>query len=234
MALRNFLLTLCFFLPLLASASMLHSSSSSHRHSSSSSSSSHRMRGQHPKPYQHRHGRVPTAASSSSSPSPEGTCKTTPYPQLCLQILSSSPHSSLHRQICVVSSVALSLTNASYHLALHVSHATPQSAPAAYAGVLQDCIDLMGNSMDQLRLSIARISHLDPAGSPEPALHAQVMDAQVSLSASFTFQDTCSDELQQHDTTPATAQLLKQGDAIGRVVSVALSLAATLQHRVSN
>lgn len=208
-----------------------HSPSPNHRHSSSPSSSSHRPRGQHPKPYQHRHGRVPTAASSSS---PAAACRTTPYPHLCLQILSSSPHSPLHRQIAVVSSFALSLTNASYRLALHVSRATPHSAPPTYAGALQDCIDLMDNSMDQLRLSIACISHLGPAGSPAPAVHAQVMDAQVSLSASFTFQDTCCEELHQHDATPAAAQLLKQGGAITRVVTVALALADTLQHRLSN
>lgn len=213
-----------FFLPLLLSP-----------YCSAASSSTHRIPGHHHhQQYQHGHGRVPTSGSSSSSPSPSAACKTTPYPQLCSRILSSSsPSTPLNRQIAVVSSFALGLTNTTYHMALHVSRLTPHSAPAAYSGALQDCIDLMGNSMDQLRLSISRLSHLNPAGSTMRELRAQVMDAQVALSASFTFQDTCSDELRQHDTTPATAQLLTKGGDITRAVNVALALAATLQHRVS-
>lgn len=223
MALTSFssLFFFFFLLPLLAFAMLS-------PYCSASPSSNHRH---HDQQYGHGHGRVP---SSSSSPLPSASCKTTPYPQLCSHILSSSsPSAPLNRQIAVVSSFALGLTNTTYHMALHASRLTPHSAPAAYAGALQDCIDLMDNSMQQLRLSISRLSHLNPAGSTVRALRAQVMDAQVSLSASFTFQDTCSDELRQHDTTPATAQLLQKGGDITRAVNVALALAQTLQHRVS-
>lgn len=166
-------------------------------------------------------------------------CRKTPYPQLCTHILlsSSSPSAPLNRQVADVSRFALGLTSSSYHLALHLSHTpAPRSAPRTYKGALQDCTDLMSNTMDQLRLSISRLSDLKTGRSSAYSLRAQVMDAQVSLSASYTFQGTCSDELLQCKVpaaAAAAAPLLRQVGDTERAVAIALALADKLQHRGS-
>ncbi|KAI5079637.1 hypothetical protein GOP47_0005116, partial [Adiantum capillus-veneris] len=86
----------------------------------------------------------------------------------------------------------------------------------------------------QLRLSISRLSDLNSARSSPYVLRSRIMDAQVSLSASFTYQDTCSDELHQRNVPPAVAaQLLKQVGDTSRAVTVALAMADTLHHRIS-
>lgn len=163
-------------------------------------------------------------------------CGTTPYPQLCAHILLSSsapPAAPLNRQIATVSSFALSLTSSSYQLAQHLaSIPPPRSAPRKYKGALQDCIDLMSSTMDQLRLSISRLSNLNTVRSSPYMLRSRIMDAQVSLSASFTYQDTCSDELKQRNM-PAAAQLLKQVGDTSRAVTVALAMADTLHRHIS-
>lgn len=186
---------------------------------------------------QHQVHRASSRSRGTGTVQFAGACKTTPYPQLCTHILlsSSAPAAPLNRQITAVSAFALSLTSSSYRLALHLSRIPPpRSAPRAYTGALQDCIDLMSNTMDQLHLSISRLSDLHKGHSSTYTLRAQVMDAQVSLSASFTFQDTCSDELLQHKMPrAAAAQLVKQVGDTTRAVTVALALADTLQHRVS-
>ncbi|MCO5570841.1 hypothetical protein L7F22_024569 [Adiantum nelumboides] len=174
---------------------------------------------------------------SAAPAGPFTACRTTPYPQLCSHILhslSAPPAAPLSRQIATVSSFALSLTSSSYRLARHLA-SIPQarSAPRSYKGALQDCIDLMSNTMDQLQLSISRLSDLNSAHSSPYVLRSRIMDAQVSLSASFTYQDTCSDELHQRNVPPAAAQLLKQVGDTSRAVTVALAMADTLHHRIS-
>ena len=91
--------------------------------------------------------------------------------------------------------------------------------------------------MDQLHISISKISGIViPApGHPQQmrASHARVMDAQVSLSAAYTFQDTCQDEINgHHDASYAAALLIKQSGPITQTIAVGLSLAQTLQHKI--
>ncbi|KAH7301149.1 hypothetical protein KP509_23G014700 [Ceratopteris richardii] len=165
-------------------------------------------------------------------------CRKTSDPQLCFHVLmvsSAPPAAPLNRQIAAVSSFALHLTSSSYLLARQLARMPPpRRSPRTYRGALQDCSDLMSNSMDQLKLSISRLSALNTARGPPYMKRSQVMDAQVSLSASFTYQDICSDELRQRGMpTAATSRLLQQVGDTSRAVRVALDLADTLHQSIT-
>ncbi|KAH7425733.1 hypothetical protein KP509_11G068800 [Ceratopteris richardii] len=157
---------------------------------------------------------------------------------MCSRVLAASsapPSASLDRQISAVSSFALHLTYSSYHLAQHLATIPPpRSAPRTYRGALQDCMELMSDTVDQLKLSISRLSELGNTRGPSYIMRSQLMDAQVSLSASYTYQDTCSGEL--HDKrmpSVPTAQLRKQVGDTSNAVAVALALADTLHQRIA-
>ncbi|KAH7425725.1 hypothetical protein KP509_11G068100 [Ceratopteris richardii] len=187
-----------------------------------------------------RHDRLLSSRQNgTSSTSFTEVCRKTHDPQMCSRVLAASsapPSGSLNAKISAVASFALSLTHSSYRLARHlVTIPLPQSAPLKYLGALDDCMELMNDTVHELKLSISRLSGLGNMSGPSNITQSQLMDAQVALSASCTYQDTCSDELNDKGMpSAATAQLRKQVINTSNAVAVALDLPNTLRQRIAS
>lgn len=116
-------------------------------------------------------------------------CKATTYPRLCFQSLSSHA-SAIKTSPMQLAYAALSVTltgarSASTFMArLPTAHGmTPREV-----GATRDCIENMGNSIDELRQSLARMGHLRGGD-----FDARINDIQTWVSAALTDEDTCMD-----------------------------------------
>ena len=192
---------------------------------------------------------VPAMAASASAARnavPGMICKGTPDPALCARILSGTPaNAPLNSQIAIITTYALRVSKAAYGAIgkdaesmrkwkkYRVRSETDSSSDGRLAeGAILDCLDLMGNSMDQMRATIGKVSKIGMTAA-HTAARAQLMDARVSLSASLTFQSTCQDELSQHPgAAPGAKLVLRDGQLITGSLGIALSLADTLQGKL--
>lgn len=167
---------------------------------------------------------APAQASSLSS-----LCNTTEQAELCLQTLSkfstTQPTAALQDLAAFVAGVALGCLNETYTLAMNLSKGGDGSG--GEKAVLQDCLDLLDQARDGLHDSIDRLSNLDPHGDSK-VVQGQVMDARVWMSSSYTEQDTCWDGFEDVEG-PVKDQLLRSGQPIAPLITMALSFAKVLQ-----
>eukprot|EP00250_Pteridium_aquilinum_P033999 c6830_g1_i1 orf=1-669(-) len=169
------------------------------------------------------------AAAADTRPQPlSALCNTTTNPTLCLSTLSSYPSSQpsalLQDLTDYVVSAALVQVNRTYWIGERDKVASEKST-------LQDCLELLDDSLDGLNRSANRLRHLD-AGAPPDSLRAQVMDVRVWLSASLTYLETCWDELADPKAAAVKKRLSKASQGVVEpLLSIALCLAQTLQQQ---
>ncbi|KAL6007923.1 hypothetical protein ACLOJK_033428 [Asimina triloba] len=117
------------------------------------------------------------------------SCSSTTYPRLCIKSLSSyaseiqkSPWQLAHAALSVTLSGARSTS------AFFSRLAAQHGLKPGVAGALRDCIETMGDSVDELRQSIAEIKHLSG-----PDFDLRMNNIQTWVSAALTDEDTCTD-----------------------------------------
>ncbi|CAH9110188.1 unnamed protein product [Cuscuta europaea] len=145
------------------------------------------------------------------------TCGNTRYPELCVDSLINFPGALTAANSAEISHVSVNLTLQKFGLALTLAPdigAIPMSALERSA--YDDCIDLLGESVDLLSQSLTAIGE-----------QRSSEDVQNWLSAALTNQDTCEEGLQEAGGgSPVKARMTENLKDLSELVSNSLSIFA--------
>ncbi|XP_028097250.1 21 kDa protein-like [Camellia sinensis] len=184
---------------------------------------------------------IVTMADSAIAPDPTSTnfikasCRATRYPILCVQCLSSyaSQIQQSPKQLAdAVLAVSLSKAQST---AVFVSKMTQVSGikPREYQAV-KDCIENMGDTVDQLKKSIPELNQIGRAGGQDFMWH--MSNVQTWVSAALTDENTCVDGFSGPDMDGnVKASIKREIIAVAQVTSNALALVNRFatRHRAS-
>lgn len=121
------------------------------------------------------------------------SCRATRYPNLCEQTLSGYS-GTFHTNPRLIAETALSISLAHAQSALsYVNHLSTLSSN----GVVQDCVENMGSSVDNLRSSTKKMDRIGRAGSQ--GFHYQLNNVLTWCSAALTDITTCLDSFEEYD-----------------------------------
>eukprot|EP00249_Psilotum_nudum_P001899 c14646_g1_i1 orf=52-777(+) len=155
-------------------------------------------------------------------------CNVTLYPALCIRSLSSyrgALSANPPGLVAISALVALRDVNRTYHIALSLSKGKGGRQEIA---AVTDCVELMDDARDQLKLAASRLHNLDLKRA-----QMQLRDVQTWVSAALTYETTCSDGFEGMKGTVAQ-QMLQNGEGLSKMLSIALALVAHLSdHLVS-
>ncbi|XP_010259038.1 PREDICTED: 21 kDa protein-like [Nelumbo nucifera] len=117
------------------------------------------------------------------------SCDTTMYPKLCISSLSGYA-SAIQTDPKLLADAALnvSLTNARSTSTMMTELSRSHGMKPREAAAMQDCVETVGDSVDELQRSMAEMGHL---GGPNLAF--QISNIQTWVSAALTNEDTCMD-----------------------------------------
>ena len=118
-------------------------------------------------------------------------CNSTLYPQLCLESLSSytSTIKTNDLKLCT-KALTVTLKAASNTSKLVTSLSKGGNLSKTEAGIVQDCIDEMGDSIDMLKQSLKALGSLN--GSSDQ-IQFQISNIKTWMSAALTDETTCTD-----------------------------------------
>lgn len=141
------------------------------------------------------------------------SCSSTTYPRLCYSSLVK------HADLIQTNRVVLTGTALNVTLASTKSTSAMMSALAKSRGLkprevaaMKDCVEELGDSVDELRRSIAEMSHLGPSN-----FEITMSDVQTWVSAALTDESTCTDGFQENASDGSDIKTTVRG----RVVQVA-------------
>lgn len=117
------------------------------------------------------------------------SCRTTTYPQLCTSSLLSYA-SKIQTSPKILADTALSIALATAHSTSTAitKLSKTQSLKPGEAAAIRDCVEVLGDSEDELQMSIQEMEH--PEGK---SFGLQMSDIQTWVSAALTNDDTCMD-----------------------------------------
>ncbi|XP_010264195.1 PREDICTED: 21 kDa protein-like [Nelumbo nucifera] len=119
------------------------------------------------------------------------SCGTTMYPKLCFSTLSGYASAiQTDPKLLADTALSVSLTNARSSSAMisELSKSQLATMKPREAAAMRDCVEMVGDSVDELQKSMAEMSHL---GGPD--LGFQISNIQTWVSAALTNEDTCMD-----------------------------------------
>lgn len=133
------------------------------------------------------------AAAGQSVEFIRSSCGTTQYPRLCFETLSTyastirtSPMQLAHAAL----SVSLDGARSTSATMARMLAGTPGMRPRE-AAAMRDCVETMGNSVDELQKSLGEMGRLGAMGRGN--LGFQIDSIQTWVSAALTEEDTCMD-----------------------------------------
>ncbi|KAK1272405.1 hypothetical protein QJS04_geneDACA012355 [Acorus gramineus] len=142
-----------------------------------------------------------TTASSAIRTSPRGgkkatdfiknSCTQTTYPQLCFDTLSTHANT-IRPEMLAQAALNVILDSARSSLAAVSGAGGGRLMSPREAAAISDCVESMGDSVDELRQSVAEME--GPVGQD---FYVKVGDVQTWVSAALTEEDTCMDGLDE-------------------------------------
>ncbi|PRQ59849.1 putative pectinesterase [Rosa chinensis] len=172
-----------------------------------------------------------TTATSSSSQTyktyVKTACNSTTYPEICYKALSTYARSvkSNPQKLC---NYALSVTlKAAKKASSTVSKlSNKKGLTKAEAGVVEDCIENIEDSVDELKQAVTAMKNL---GDADVQLHLD--DIKTWVSASLTDEDTCTDGFDEQKVSAAVKNTINKSIlTVARLASNALSLINNLSY----
>ncbi|XP_030533001.1 pectinesterase inhibitor 4-like [Rhodamnia argentea] len=182
-----------------------------------------------------------TCASSASSSSSDDTnsnfiktsCSTTTYPKLCNQCLSS--YASVVRsnpwKLCN-SALSVSLQAARNASSLVAALSKQRNLTKAEAGIVKDCIENLGNTIDDLKQSIKVMAQIGGSSSTaKNNMEFQMANVKTWMSAAITDEDTCTDGFAGRKVSAGVKSKIRSSIVnLARITSNALSLIDHLKY----
>ncbi|XP_010264194.1 PREDICTED: 21 kDa protein-like [Nelumbo nucifera] len=164
--------------------------------------------------------------SKTSTEFIKNSCRRTLYPQVCVESLSAYA-STIQESPKLLAQVALSVSlksaRSTEKLVLNLSKVNdirPREAAA-----LMDCVETMGDCVEELRQSLQEMKHL---GGPDFAL--KLSNIKTWVSAALTNEDTCRDGFQDKSMNGNIKNTItKSIDYVAKLTSNALALINNIQ-----
>ncbi|KAL2329370.1 hypothetical protein Fmac_022797 [Flemingia macrophylla] len=141
------------------------------------------------------------------------SCSSTTYPRLCYSSLVK--HADLiqtNRMVLTATALNVTLASAKSTSAMMSTLAKSRGLKPREVAAMKDCVEELGDSVDELRRSIAEMSHLRPSN-----FEITMSDVQTWVSAALTDESTCTDGFQENATDGADIKTTVKG----RIVQVA-------------
>ncbi|KAG5596184.1 hypothetical protein H5410_037416 [Solanum commersonii] len=158
-----------------------------------------------------------TASSSSGSDIVRSSCVHASYPTICIRTLSSYSGSAINTpQDLAQAAVKITLSRA-HKASGFLSQVKVGSKREK--GALSDCIEQMGDSMEELRKSLSELKHLRRGN----AFKWQMSNLETWVSAALTNEDTCLDGFKEIDGK-IRSDVKRKITNVARVTSNALYL----------
>ncbi|KAJ6417806.1 hypothetical protein OIU84_001230 [Salix udensis] len=154
-------------------------------------------------------------------------CNSTTYPQLCFNSLSSYT-STIKTNDLKLCNTALTVTlkAASSTSSLVKASSKKKGLSKSEAGVIKDCVDEMGDSIDELKQSLKALGSLK--GSD---IEFQIATVQTWVSAAITDEDTCTEGFDEMKISgEVMIKIRKSIVNVGRLTSNALALINKLSY----
>ncbi|KAF7824892.1 21 kDa protein [Senna tora] len=119
------------------------------------------------------------------------SCITTTYPTLCYSSLAKHAASiQTNRLILTNTALNVTLASAKYTSALMSTLSKNRRVAAREVAALRDCVEVVGDSVDELRRSISEMGRVGGPNFFEPTI---MSDVQTWVSAALTDESTCID-----------------------------------------
>ncbi|XP_030473352.1 pectinesterase inhibitor 10-like [Syzygium oleosum] len=185
---------------------------------------------------------ITSAASSSSFYSSNDnnsnfiktSCSTTTYPKLCNQYLSS--YASVVRsnpwKLCNCA-LSVSLQAARNASSLATALSKQRGLTKAEAGIVADCVENLGDSIDELKQSIKAMARIGGPSSSTAKDKAEFQMANVKtwVSATITDENTCTDGSTGRKVSAGVKSQIRSSIVdVARITSNALSLINSLKY----
>ncbi|KAF8044275.1 hypothetical protein BT93_A2309 [Corymbia citriodora subsp. variegata] len=186
---------------------------------------------------------IPSSAAASSSSSSSSSnnkdsnfvktsCSTTTYPKLCKKRLSS--YASVVRSNpwklcnCALSVSIQAARNAS---SLVATLSKQRSLTKAEAGIVKDCIENLGDTIDELKQSIKAMAQIGGSSSAKNDVEFQMANVKTWVSAAITDENTCTDGFAGRKVSAAVKSQIRSSIVdVARTTSNALSLINSLKY----
>ncbi|KAL3755881.1 hypothetical protein ACJRO7_002867 [Eucalyptus globulus] len=179
-----------------------------------------------------------TSAASSSSSSGNGkdsnfiktSCSTTTYPKLCNKYLSS--YASVVRsnpwKLCNCA-LSVSLQAARNASSLVTTLSKKRSLTKAEASIVKDCIENLGDTIDELKQSIKTMANVSSAAKNDVAF--QMANVKTWVSAAITDETTCTDGIAEGKVSAGVKRKIQSYiENVARITSNGLSLINSLKY----
>ncbi|XP_060189923.1 pectinesterase inhibitor 3-like [Lycium barbarum] len=164
-----------------------------------------------------------STSSSSSSDIVRTSCVHASYPTVCIRTLSSAGSKAINTpQDLAQAAVKVSLSRA-HKASGFLSQLKVESKREK--GALSDCIEQMGDSMDELSKTLSELKHLRKGN----AFKWQMSNLETWVSAALTNEDTCLDGFKEIDGK-VRSDVKRKVTNVARVTSNALYLVNQLDH----
>ncbi|KAJ6676242.1 PLANT INVERTASE/PECTIN METHYLESTERASE INHIBITOR SUPERFAMILY PROTEIN [Salix viminalis] len=175
----------------------------------------------------------PANAATTSSPSSssaidfiEASCSATLYPALCVQSLSRYATSiRRNRSQLIQTAFSVSLDEAQSTKAIFANKLINGVKPGGMA-VVKDCLEQIGDAVDQLRESIEELKNIGQAKGVGQELEFHISNVQKWTSAALTDLSTCTDAVVAGEALDGGLETSVRArmDGAARVTSNALAL----------
>ncbi|KAK7263842.1 hypothetical protein RJT34_31439 [Clitoria ternatea] len=145
------------------------------------------------------------------------SCSSTTYPRLCYASLVK--HADLiqtDRVLLTGAALNVTLASAKSTSAMMSTLAKSRGLQPREVAAMKDCVEVLGDSVDELRRSIDEMNHLKPSN-----FELTMGDVQTWVSAALTDESTCTDGFQGSAATTEDANNDIKSTVRGRVVQVA-------------
>ncbi|CAK7337067.1 unnamed protein product [Dovyalis caffra] len=138
-------------------------------------------------------------------------CNSTLYPQLCFESL--SPYTSTIKtndlKLCT-KALTVTLKAASNTSKLVESLSKESNLSKTKAGIIKDCIEETGDSIDKLKQSLKALGSLN--GSAD--IHFQISNIQTWMSAAITEENTCTDGFDERKISDEVMRTIRKTGGI--------------------
>ncbi|XP_050227121.1 pectinesterase inhibitor 4-like [Mercurialis annua] len=150
-------------------------------------------------------------------------CNSTTYPKIC--------YSSLSSYISIIKTSDLNLCSTALNVSLTVAYnasslvtllSNRTGLSKAEAAVIKDCVEQIGDTIDELKQSFDAFGSLYLNNSD---IRFQISNIQTWVSAALTNEDTCSDGVDETKVSSSVKNMLKKSMLnVARITSNALAL----------
>jgi len=140
------------------------------------------------------------------------SCSSTTYPRLCYtSLVKHADFIQTNRMLLTGTALNVTLASAKSTSALMSTLSKGQGLNPREAAAMKDCVEVLSDSVDELRRSIDEMSHIRTSN-----FELTISDVQTWVSAALTDQNTCTDGFQEINATDNVKTLVR-----GSIVQVA-------------